>query len=82
MDIGERIQTLKQAFNIKHGVEPKSFKANPRTLGRPPQATGANAGRSVAVESMMRAYWQRFGWDPETGHPGEAILNRWGIKNK
>jgi aldehyde:ferredoxin oxidoreductase len=82
MDIGERIQTLKQAFNIKHGVEPKSFKANPRTLGRPPQTTGANAGRSVAVESMMRAYWQHFGWDPETGHPGEAILNRWGIKNK
>jgi len=82
MDCGERIQTLKQAFNIKHGVEPKSFKANPRTLGRPPQTAGANAGRSVAVESMMRAYWQRFGWDPETGQPGEAILKRWGIKNK
>jgi len=82
MDIGERIQTLKQAFNIKHGVEPKSFKANPRTLGRPPQTAGANEGRSVAVESMMRAYWQHFGWDPETGRPGEAILRRWGIKNK
>jgi aldehyde:ferredoxin oxidoreductase len=82
MEIGERIQTLKQAFNIKHGVEPKSFKANPRTLGIPPQSTGANAGRSVAIESMMRAYWQRFGWDPETGQPGEAILKRWGINNK
>jgi aldehyde:ferredoxin oxidoreductase len=82
MAIGERIQTLKQAFNVKHGVEPKSFKANPRTLGIPPQTAGANAGRSVAVDAMMRAYWQRFGWDPTTGKPGEAILKRWGIKTK
>ena len=80
MAIGERIQTLKQAFNIRHGVEPKSFKANSRTLGIPPQTRGANAGRSVAVESMMRAYWQQFGWDPATGRPGEAVLKRWGIK--
>jgi hypothetical protein len=34
----------------------------------------------VAVDAMMRAYWQRFGWDPATGKPGEAILKRWGIK--
>jgi len=82
MTIGERIQTLKQAFNVKHGVDPKSFKANPRTLGIPPQTEGANAGRSVAVDAMMRAYWQRFGWDPATGKPGEAVLKRWGIKTK
>jgi aldehyde:ferredoxin oxidoreductase len=82
MDIGERVQNLKQAFNVKHGIEPKSNKANPRTFGRPPQSIGANAGRSVAVEAMMRAYWQHFGWDPETGKPGAAILNRWGIPRK
>ena len=78
--IGERIQNLKQAFNIRQGIEPKSFQANPRTLGRPPQVKGANAGRRVAIEDMMRAYWRHFGWDTETGKPSKAILERWGIK--
>lgn len=82
MVIGERIQTLKQAFNVKHGIEPKSFKANPRTLGHPPLATGANAGRSVAIDALMRAYWRHVGWDPDTGKPGEALLNRLGIVAK
>jgi aldehyde:ferredoxin oxidoreductase len=77
--IGERIQNLKQAFNIRHGIEPKSFQANPRTLGRPPQESGANAGRSIAIEAMMRAYWKHFGWDEKTGKPGKALLKRWGI---
>jgi len=80
MNVGERIQNLKQAFNIRHGIEPKSFQANPRTLGRPPQESGANAGRSIAIEAMMRAYWQHFGWDPRTGKPEHATLKRWGIK--
>ncbi|MGD9330123.1 MAG: aldehyde ferredoxin oxidoreductase family protein [Desulfobacterales bacterium] len=79
MAMGERIQTLKQAFNIKHGIAPKSFKANPRTLGIPPPKAGANAGRSVDIDALMRAYWRQFGWDPETGRPGKAILARWGI---
>jgi aldehyde:ferredoxin oxidoreductase len=80
MAIGERIQNLKQAFNIRHGIEPRSFRATPRTLGRPPQVEGANAGRTVAIEDMMRAYWRQWGWDPQTGKPGEALLKRWGIK--
>jgi aldehyde:ferredoxin oxidoreductase len=79
MDMGARVQTLKQAFNIKHGIEPKSNIANPRTFGRPPQTSGANAGRSVAVEALMKAYWQHFGWDPESGKPGQAVLKRWGL---
>lgn len=80
MTIGERIQNLKQAFNLRHGIEPKSFRANPRALGRPPQEKGANAGRTIAVEDLMRAYWKQFGWDTETGKPGDALLKRWDIK--
>ena len=82
MAVGERVQTLKQAFNIRHGVAPKSFKANPRTHGIPPLEKGANAGRSVAIDAMMRAYWRQFGWDPETGEPDRAQLKRWGLDTK
>jgi aldehyde:ferredoxin oxidoreductase len=79
MAIGERIQNFKQAFNAKHGIRPRSFMANPRTHGDPPLEKGANAGRRVAIDAMMRAYWRQFGWDPETGIPDRMLLKRWGI---
>ncbi|VEN74216.1 Aldehyde ferredoxin oxidoreductase [Candidatus Desulfarcum epimagneticum] len=70
MEAGGRIQTLKQAFNVKHGVEPASVQVNDRSLGRPPQKKGANQDRSVEIEKMTRDYWKEMGWDPETGVPG------------
>ena len=79
MEIGRRIQTVRQAFNVKHGVEPRSFKPNPRTLGLPPQTWGANKGRTVDIEPMIRDYYEELGWDPETGHPLKSTLDRLGI---
>ena len=79
MEIGERIQTLRQAFNIKHGVDPKSFKPSERALGRPPLDRGVNKGRSVDIEKMMADYWQAFGWDRETGKPTEDTMERLGL---
>ena len=69
MEIGSRVQTLKQAFNIKHGIRPLDNVASPIALGNPPQDRGANKGRQVNIHPLMRAYWNEFGWDPETGSP-------------
>jgi len=69
MATGKRIQTLKQAFNIKHGINPSANVMNARALGRPPLEAGANAGRTIDIETMMRGYWRQFGWDEQTGHP-------------
>jgi len=76
MEIGERIQTLKQAFNVKHGVEPKNFKSNKRTLGEPPLKDGANKGKSVDLDKMMSDYWNLFNWDIKTGKPTVQILKK------
>lgn len=76
MEIGERIQTLKQAFNVKHGIEPKDNFISDRALGKIPQKEGANRGRSVDIEKMAPAYWEQFGWDRETGKPTEETLQR------
>jgi aldehyde:ferredoxin oxidoreductase len=76
MTVGERVQTLRQQFNVKHGIRPADFKMSDRALGRPPQERGANKGRSVPIEEMMRAYWQAFGWDPDTGEPTGETLRR------
>ncbi|MFA6411255.1 MAG: aldehyde ferredoxin oxidoreductase family protein [Syntrophales bacterium] len=73
MAIGARIQTLKQSFNIKHGIDPRSFRAVDRVVGRPPQNRGANKGRTMDIEKMRSDYWRQCGWDAKTGHPeGEA----------
>jgi aldehyde:ferredoxin oxidoreductase len=82
MVIGERIQTLKVAFNIKQGIDPKANKLSDRALGAPPQAEGANKGRSVPIEKMMGDYWDQFGWDPSTGKPTKDSLSRLGIETK
>ncbi|MCG8633521.1 MAG: aldehyde ferredoxin oxidoreductase family protein [Desulfobacterales bacterium] len=76
MERGANIQVLKQAFNIKHGLEPKNSRVPDRLLGTPPQTRGANKGRTVDVETMMQDYWELFGWDRNTGKPSEESINR------
>ena len=74
MEMGGHIQTLKQLFNIKHGIDPKSAKVSDRVLGRPPQKEGANRDRTADIEKMMAGYWSQFGWNPETGRPDPECL--------
>jgi len=80
LQMGARIQTIRQAFNVKHGIEPKSVKMTNRALGRPPLTAGANKGRTINIERMIRDYWEAFGWDAETGEPSPEVLNQLGFK--
>jgi len=80
MEIGERIQTIKQAFNVKHGIEPMNNKLHDRAVGRPPQTRGANKGRTVNIEKMMSDYWKQFGWDPSTVVSTPQTMSRLGIE--
>jgi aldehyde:ferredoxin oxidoreductase len=76
MEIGTNIQTLKQAFNVHHGIQPKENRVNNRLLGLPPQTKGANKGCSVDVDTMMKDYWELFGWDRETGIPSQDAIDK------
>lgn len=80
MAVGERIQTLKQAFNVKHGIEPRNNFISSRALGTIPQKEGANKGRSVDIEKLAEGYWGEFGWDAATGKPKEETLRKLGIQ--
>lgn len=74
MEIGKRMQTLRQLFNIREGIDPISFKMHDRIAGSPPLKEGPLKGRQVPIEHMMRAHWKHFGWDEETGIPLEKSL--------
>ena len=79
MEIGKRIQTLKQAFNILHGVDPRALKVSERAIGNPPLEEGPNEGRKIPLDQMMMDYWEEIGWNPETGKPTRITLERLGL---
>ena len=69
MEIGKRVQTLRQLFNIRQGVKPASFRMADRLAGIPPLQEGPLKGKTLPIEAMMKLYWKHFGWDEKTGVP-------------
>jgi len=76
MEIGERIQTVKQLFNCKHGIRPETFMLNQRAAGLPPLTEGANKGRRATLEPIIRDYRELSGWDVSTGEPTPETIRR------
>jgi aldehyde:ferredoxin oxidoreductase len=74
MKIGHRIQTLRQNFNIREGINPMDLKVNKRLFGEPPLKEGPNAGKKFNLEEMMHAYWREMGWDEASGAPTTPFL--------
>ncbi len=79
MEIGKRIQTVRQLFNIKHGIQPKNFIMKGRVKGDPPLTGGALKGITLPIEEMVRLHWKNFGWDENTGIPEEKIVRELNI---
>ncbi len=63
MEIGQRIQTLRQCFNIREGLSPAEVHLPGRSIGEPPVHSGPNKGRQVALDELRQMYWQVIGWD-------------------
>ena len=78
MEIGARIQTLKQLFNAREEI-PLQHHINKRALGIPPQSKGANRGRSVPIDKLVKNYWKISGWDAGSGIPGREYLEKIGL---
>lgn len=73
MSIGKRIQTLRQMFNVKHGVQPKDVIMTGRLAGEPPLASGNLKGITLPIEEMVSLHWKHFGWNENTGFPEREI---------
>jgi aldehyde:ferredoxin oxidoreductase len=74
LHIGRRIQTLRQMFNIREGIDPHQLKISRRLIGEPPLESGPNKGVQYNLDILMKAYWQEIGWNPETGIPTRETL--------
>ena len=76
MEIGERIQTLRQMFNIKQGVDPASVKLPGRMAGNPPLPDGPLKGVRLNNQAQVSSHWKAFGWDEKTGIPLPETIGR------
>ena len=79
MEIGARIQTLRQLFNIKHGIAPTSFVLPARMEGKPPLTNGPLKGVQLRNAEQVSLHWKAFGWDSTTGEPLPETLEALGI---
>ena len=73
---GARIQTLRQCFNIREGIEPVDVHLPARMMGLPPMADGPLADITIDADNLAREYRQAMGWDPVSGQPKKETLKR------
>jgi aldehyde:ferredoxin oxidoreductase len=77
--IGKRTVNLLRAFNIRHGIDPKSERPSPRYGSTPKDGPAAGVGIMEHFERMLSIYRKEMGWDEETGKPLPETLNRYGL---
>lgn len=69
MRIGERILSLRKAFNVREGLRPGDSLLHPRAAGIPPLSSGPLKGKSVDMDRLQAVFFSLMGWDPSTGGP-------------
>jgi aldehyde:ferredoxin oxidoreductase len=79
--VARRIQILRHAFNLRHGVRPQDFSLPARAAGRPPFTEGPLRGVTLDVEAMAQEYFDVIGWDVVTDSPGEQVLSSLGLED-
>jgi aldehyde:ferredoxin oxidoreductase len=80
LEMGQRAATLRIAFNLREGIRNRdAYRMPSRALGVPPLEAGPTRGVTVDNDTQLRDYYEAVGWDPETGVPARATLERLGL---
>lgn len=79
LTVGERIANVRQAFNVREGINAVALQVPERALGRPPLPDGPTAGISVDVEAMSREFLEDMGWTLDGAVPRSEVLLRLGL---
>ncbi len=81
LKVGERIQNMRQAFNIKHGIKPlKDFALPDRVWGKPPLSNGPMKGVTLDIKRLYDDFLNGLGWDKETAIPTKQKLDELGLE--
>jgi aldehyde:ferredoxin oxidoreductase len=75
---GERIETMRQAFNVREGLK-TPWKIPDRLMGIPPKKEGVRAGIKLNAEDHFKEFFQAMDWDPASGRPSKKKLLELGL---
>jgi len=75
---GRRIATLRQAFNIREGINTSEWRLPERIVV--PQSAGPNEGTTLDFRAMKEKGYAALGWDAKTGKPLESTLKNLGLE--
>jgi aldehyde:ferredoxin oxidoreductase len=78
-EAGERIGTIRHAFNLREGYNPLDLKIPGRFIGRPPLERGPLKDISVDKETMIKEYLELLDWDTTTMVPSQKKLKALGL---
>lgn len=68
--IGERIEQLRHAFNVREGLNAaKDFRPHHRVCGDPPLASGPLKDVTMDLDALAESFYTAAKWDLETGRP-------------
>jgi aldehyde:ferredoxin oxidoreductase len=72
--LGQRIQILRHAFNLREGLKPADFNIPPRMFGGGDGklTSGPLRDSVVPIEALRRDYHAAMGWNHETGRIARA----------
>jgi aldehyde:ferredoxin oxidoreductase len=79
LEAGERIATMRMAFNVREGLNPVAWQLPGRVLGKPPLKDGPTAGIQVDNDTQVREFLEEMGWDPRSGKPTREKLRQLGL---
>jgi aldehyde:ferredoxin oxidoreductase len=79
--VGERIAKMRQAFNVRDGINPLAWPMPARACGLPPLSDGPTAGITVQVEQMSREFLEDMGWSQDAAVPLPETLKRLGLED-
>ncbi len=81
LETGERIANMRQAFNVREGINPVTQPDPLRAYGYPPLPDGVTAGISVDMEQMSKEHLEQMGWTSEAAIPKRETLERLGLQD-
>ena len=79
LETGARIQTLRQCFNVREGIQAADIKLPGRLAGTPPLKEGPLSDVTIDVDNLKREYFRSMGWDPDSGQPQPQTLEKLGL---
>ena len=81
LQIGDRIATVRHAFNLRDGLSPVEFKVPGRLIGRPSLDEGPTQGVEIDLEAQAKDYLRAMDWDVDTAVPSEKRLRELGLED-